>query len=122
MINNKGQTLVMFVIILPIILIVLTLMVDMGILYVEKRSISNNTKDAVEYYLDNIDDYDIETKTKKLLNQNIDNIEINIDNNFDYVEINVKKEYKNLYSVILNSQEINITYIGKKDNKEIIKG
>jgi len=120
--NNKGQTLVMFVIVLPIILIILTLVVDMGLLYIEKRNISNNTKDAVEYYLDNLDDINIEPKINNLLNENIDDIKINIDNNTDYIEINVKKEYKSLYSVISNDQEISITYIGKKDNKEIIKG
>lgn len=122
MMNNKGQTLVMFVIILPILLIVLTLVVDLGLLYIEKRNISNNTIDALEYYLDNLNDIDVETKTINLLNKNIEDIEINIDNKIDYVEISVKKEHKGIYSIISNNQEINVTYIGNKNNKEIIKG
>ena len=40
--NNKGQTLVTFIIILPILLIILALVVDLGFIYIEKRNIDNN--------------------------------------------------------------------------------
>jgi len=121
--NNKGQTLVIFVIVLPILLMMLTLIIDLGFLYIEKRNISNNVSDAVEYYLDNSNDTDIENKVTKLLNKNIKNIEdININNNLEYVEINVSKTRKSLYSIISHDTDINITYIGYKDSKKIIKG
>ena len=58
--NNKGQTLVIFVIILPILLIMLTLIVDLGFMYIEKRNIENNVSDSLEYYLVNIAEDDID--------------------------------------------------------------
>lgn len=116
--NNKGQVLVIFVIILPIFLIILSLVIDLGLMSIEKRNISNNTKDAVEYYLQSNE----EEKTKKLLNKNIDDIEINIKDNDYYVEITVKKEYKGLYSIIKNENVIEVTYKGIKEDKSIIKG
>ena len=121
--NNKGQTLVIFVIILPILLIMLTLIIDLGFLYIEKRNISNNVYDSVEYYLENIDDEEVKTDVEKLLNKNIKNIEdIKIIENEEYVEIHLTKTRKSLYSIITHDTKISINYIGYKESKEIIKG
>lgn len=116
--NNKGQVLVIFVILLPIFLMILAFIIDIGLLSIEKRRIDNNAYDAVEYYLDNSD----KEKTTKLLEDNLNDIEININDNGDYVEITVIKDYKGLYTIISNDREINITYKGIKETKEIIKG
>ena len=118
--NNKGQTLVIFIILIPKFLLILTLIVDLGFLSIEKRKVSNNTYDAVKYYLENTRDDNIYNKTVKLLEANLDDIDINIIDNNDYVEIEVNKEYKSVYSSILGS--INVKYRGIKSSKEIIKG
>ena len=115
--NNKGQVLVIFVIILPIFLILLTLLIDLGLMSIEKRKIENNTYDAILYYLENKDDKNIEEKTKKLLKENINDIDIEINDLLDYIEIKVKKQYKN----ILND-EIIVIYKGIKEDNRIIKG
>ena len=120
--NNKGQALVIFVIILPILLMVFTLIIDFGFLYIEKRNISNNVYDSVEYYLENIDDEDVLNKTKELLNKNIKDMKIDIKETDEYIKINVSKKRKSLYSIITHDTNINITYKGIKENKEIIKG
>ena len=120
--NNKGQTLVIFVIILPILLIMLTLVIDLGLLYIEKRNIDNNVYDGVLYYLENIEENNIKDKTYKLLNKNIKDSNIFIDEEENYVEITVSKGRKSLYSIISNSTDINVSYKGLKENKKIIKG
>ena len=121
--NNKGQTLILFVIMLPILLIILTLVIDLGFLYIEKRNISNNVKDSIKYYLDNEYDLDIALKTERLLNENIEDIEkIIINNQASYVEITVIKNKKGLYSNILKNYKIEITYKGYKNDKKVIKG
>ena len=107
---------------LPIFLMVLALVIDLGLLSIEKRKISNNTYDAVEYYLNNVDDISIKEKTIKLLENNLNDIEIDLIDSTDYIEINVEKEYKSLYTIISNDQKISITYKGIKESKEIIKG
>ena len=121
--NNKGQTLVIFVIVLPILLIMFTLIIDLGFLYREKRNISNNVYDSVEYYLENIEDIEVKNNVEKLLNKNIKNIEdIKIIENEEYVEIHLTKTRKSLYSIITHDTDINIKYKGIKENKKIIKG
>lgn len=121
--NNKGQTLVIFVIILPILLIMLTLVIDLGFLYIEKRNIENDVYDSVDYYLENINDTDIETKVNELLNKNISDIDnITINETEEYVEISILKTRESLYSIITNSTDINISYKGFKNNNKIIKG
>lgn len=113
--NNKGQVLVLFVIILPIILLLLTFIIDIGLMSIEKRKISNNTYDAVEYYLK---ENDIE-KTKKLLNNNLKDITVDIKTDNENVLISVVKRYKGIFKL---NNEINITYKGNINNKRIIKG
>lgn len=120
--NNKGQSLVIFVILLPILLIMFTLIIDLGFLYIEKRNIKDNVFLSAEYYLDNIDDIDIQKKVEKLLNKNINDINIDIIEETNYIKISVSKTRKSLYSIILNSTDINVTYKIDKVNKKIIKG
>ena len=120
--NNKGQTLVIFVIILPIILILITLVVDLGLLHIEKRKIQNNVLSASEYYLENINDIDIENKVKNLLNKNIKKIDsISIEEKDNFIEIKVTKKNNSLYNIISN-KELIVIYKIDKVNKRIIKG
>ena len=66
--NNKGQTLALFVIIIPIILILFIYIVDMGNLYLEKRKINNTLEYALEYKKEN-------KNVKDYINKNIDNVD-----------------------------------------------
>lgn len=115
--NNKGQVLVVFVILLPILIIIFTFVVDIGLLSIEKRKISNNTYDAVEYYLENLD----KEKTINLLNSNLEDIKIDIIDEDIYVIISVEKNYKGIFNIIYDNKII-VTYKGNKETKEIIKG
>lgn len=56
--NNKGQSLVMFIILLPILLLILTLVYDVGNAIYEKDRLSNTNYMVVDYALDNIDSID----------------------------------------------------------------
>lgn len=122
MINNRGQVLVVFVILLPIFLIILTGLVDLCILNIEVKKLNTNTHDAVEYYLDNIDDENVLDDTKALLNKNLKNIDIIINDNEDSINIKVVKNYKSIYSVISKKENITSIYIGNKETKKIKKG
>lgn len=120
-VNNKGQTLIVFVILLPILLMIMSIIIDFGMLYIEKRNISNNLEDAITYYLNNIDDSNVRSDTINYLNKNIDNIRLNVNEDENYIIFNIKKERKS-YSIIKLNTEIDITCKGNKDTKEIIKG
>ena len=122
MLNNKGQVLVVFVILLPIFLIILTGLVDVGLLNLEVKKLNTNTRDALEYYLDNYDKEDVLENTKTLLNRNMKNIEKNINDSDNIVTIKVEKNYKSIYSVIRKKERLTSKYIGDKETKKIIKG
>ena len=122
--NERGQVLVVFIIILPLILLVLSLIIDLGSLYNEKRMIDNNVKSALEYALDNVDDKNIKEKTTKLLNKNIDDIdtmEIIVDNK--NITIRVDKKCESIFKTtkIKEYYEIKSNYVGNIENKRITK-
>lgn len=61
--NKKGQALIEFVFILPIILLLIAGIIDFGRIFYTKTKLESTISDAVTLYLDN---YDLETITKKL--------------------------------------------------------
>lgn len=122
--NNKGQTLILFVMLLPLLFILLCLVVDIGLLYSEKNKLDNIVKENIEYFLENNIE-DAEDELNKLLYKNIDNVKIeNIDFRDNKLKVEVTKKYKSIFSNILNKDfyKIKISYIGYKlENKIIIE-
>ena len=66
--NNKGQTLALFVIIIPLILLLFIYIVDIGNLYLEKRKINNTLEYALEYKKEN-------KNVEEYINKNIDDVD-----------------------------------------------
>lgn len=121
--NNKGQVLVLFVLLIPVLLLAVAFVIDTGLLYEEKKHIEDSIKEGISYGLNNIESKDLETRIKRLITKNIEDIkEIIIDVNNDYLEINVKKDYKGLFSVLFknNVYEIDSTYYGYINDQKLI--
>ena len=122
--NNKGQTLILFVMLLPLLFILLCLVVDIGLLYSEKNKLDNIVKENIKYFLENNIEDD-EDELNKLLYKNIDNVKIeNIDFHDNKLKVEVTKKYKSIFSNILNKDfyKIKVFYIGYKlENKIIIE-
>lgn len=118
MMNNKGQTLVIFVLILPLIILTTYVLLTKGNMYYQKRLLENNIKSALNYGLDHTDDENIEIKVKELIKKNIEaEIIVTIENNFliikgiiEIPELQEKIGFKNL----------EITYKGYKENNKNI--
>lgn len=89
--NNKGQSLVLFVILIPLILILFVGLIDLGNIYIERRNIDNTLNKAINYYKEG-------KNIEKFINNNIDNVEdikiVNIDND---VEITIKVNNKGIF-------------------------
>jgi hypothetical protein len=122
--NNKGQTLVVFVIILPLIVLLLTIIINEGSLYIQKRTMENTIKEAILYRFDfEGSDEEVLQKIERYLYKNIDNIEyLNIDIDDGYIKINIESSIeKELPSFIFQNQlTIKFTYIGYINNEKII--
>ena len=121
--NRKGQALVAFVLLLPIMFMLIGLIIDCGYLYIEKRNVDNNIKDALEYGLKHIEEDNIENKIKKQLNLNIEEIEIlNISINNKIIEVELEKSKKSIFTLVFSKYkyEISSHYRGYIKEDEII--
>ena len=126
--NNKGQALVLFVVLLPILLFVIVLVVDIGSIMTSKQDLSNINYMMVDYGLDNIGKYNLENEIKNyiLLNNNdLDEIEVRV---VEYeVYIYMKKYEKSLIAHSFNIKGFEIvseykgTIINDKKSIERIK-
>lgn len=118
--NNKGQTLVIFVLFIPIFALVLTMVINKSNMYYDKRNMENIIKEAINYGLNNIEDGDIENKINIFISKNIEcEKEINIEN--DEITIELTKENETIKK-ILGYGNIKVKYKGKiEENKKKVE-
>ena len=125
--NNKGQSLVMFILIIPIILLLLVLIYDVaGALY-EKNRLSNTCYLAEEYALDNIDNIDENSVINYILknSENLKKVSVIIKDRV--VDIELNKEIKGIFGKNFNFDLVGVkskykgTIVNGKKNIERIK-
>lgn len=118
--NNKGQTLVVFVLFLPVLVIVITMIINKSNMYYDKRNMENIAKEAINYGLNNIEDENIEDKIKIFISKNIEcEKEIKIEDG--EIRVTLIKKNKTIKK-ILGYGNINIKYKGKiEDNKKKVE-
>lgn len=115
--NNKGQSLVMFVVIFPIFLFIITLIYDVGNAIYEKNRLSNTNYMVVEYALLNIDTIS-EEDIISLINENdsdVSDISIMIIN--DSVTIALEKDIKGVVGKMFG---FNLTSVRSEYKGELI--
>ena len=127
MLNNKGQSLILFVIVIPILLFILILVIDIGKAINLKQELNNINKIALDYGLDKIDDADeVEVELKELVklnNNEIDKIDIKFDSDKIYLNISCNMDLIFTSLGDLSLFEITSSYVGyiQDDNKRIEK-
>lgn len=101
MLNNKGQSLVMFVILMPIILLSLGLGIEVALISYNKIKISSVTKSILANCIDRCEKNDI----IELYNKNdimIDNLQIDIS---DGMKISGETKFKSFIAEIIGIEE-----------------
>jgi len=122
--NNKGQTLVIFVIFLPILIILFALVVDVSTMYMENNRLNNLNNMVLNYGLDNLTNENIKNELNNLILKNdkdISKIKINIDS--DSIDINVSKEINSTFGNVIGIKKYKVVskYNGVlKENKKVI--
>ena len=119
--NNKGQTLVMFVVLIPIFLFIVTLVYDIGNALYEKEKLSNINYITILYGLQNIDNVD-ENNLIDIIMSNTDNlskISVMIEDNF--ISVKLDKNIKGILGGVFgfNILEVRSQYEGKIIDEEI---
>lgn len=87
--NKKGQALVEFIIVLPILIFVLFAIIDYGIISYNRVKLENIISDVSKMYKNKETDEDI----KNFIKSNDKDIEISISNEDKYVNISLIKNY-----------------------------
>lgn len=123
--NNKGQSLVLFVVLMPIILLMFVLVYDVMNAVYEKNRLSNTSYMVIDYALDNLDGVN-ESDLVSLINKNVSglsNIVVLIDN--DKVNVTLSKDIKGVFGSIFDFDLITARseYVGyiENGNKKIEK-
>ena len=123
--NNKGQSLILFVLMLPVLLFVMILVIDMGNLMVEKQKLNNINYIMIDYGLSNLTKEDLEKyiyNYLKLNKKKIDKIKVSKTDND--ITINLGKKESSMLGHILNLKEVEIisSYKGSIiDDKKVIE-
>ena len=125
--NNRGQTLVTFILVIPIILLILVLIYDVANAIYEKNRLSNTSFLAEEYALDNINNVDENDIINYILknSDNLNKISVIIKDNV--IDIELSKNIKGVFgkSFKFDLIEIRSVYRGsivnEKNNIERIK-
>lgn len=124
MLNNKGQSLVLFILIIPILFGIMVLVIDMGNVIYYKQDMDNIDKIVIEYGLDNMEDVNVLSDMKELAKEN--NKDLSIEIIFNDMEFYVSSSYyvNGIFSNIFNMKGflVKSKYKGYKDiDKNIIK-
>lgn len=121
MFNNRGQTLVLFVIILPILLLLLILILDVGKLILTKNELNNINSIVMDYGLSNLDKENLEEKLVELIKLNkddVDNIDVKVDNSIIYITMNEKINGIFTSYIDIPVFDVELSYIGYIDNNK----
>lgn len=113
--NNKGQTLVLFIILLPIILIMLVLVISLASSSIQKRKIDMVIKNTIEDNMDNLNDIDINEQIDSMLENNLGEFdERNIVIKSEYLEITIRTKINNLFDFITSddTEIYQVTFVG----------
>ena len=130
MLNNRGQSLILFVIVLPVLLLILVLVIDIGRVISLKQELNNISEIVLDYGIDylnnemdnNIDSISsIENKLIEIIELNkddIDEIDVRIDNN--KINILLSDSVDGIFSSILDIDmfDIKSSYVGYMDNNK----
>lgn len=123
--NNKGQSLVMFVMILPILLMIIMMVIDIGKMVQRREELDSINYILVDYGLDNIEINNLEDKLREILDKNdksIDIVKINIDKESLEIEVILRDEVDLLILKDNKLFRVKSDYIGRVvDNKKIIE-
>lgn len=122
--NNKGQALAIFVIFVPVIIMVGTLIIDVGLARYNSHRLDEITKEVLRYGLNHIND-DPYSKMVDLLYQNdsdIDDYKIEIDNVSMKIKIDATKATKGFFGSVVgkNIYKEKSSYIGYFTDEKII--
>lgn len=100
--NDKGQTLVLFVILIPIMLLIMVFVIDCGNAIAMKRKLDNVSKMVLDYGVLHIDDEDLDNEMIDLFELNINDAEVDVNIDENKISVSSSKYIKGVFGKIIN--------------------
>ena len=97
--NSRGQALIEFVLVLPILIMLLFSIIDFGTILVRKSQLENKINDAYEVAKSTADGVDLYEKIKSAVNEDSDikiDVELVFSNDSDYMTIRLTSDVKTI--------------------------
>lgn len=121
--DRKGQVLVGFLLLLPLLLILFVFVIDIGFMKVEERKLENTVKEAITYGLkQESPEEEVQQQVETMICKNIDNIEFldTVVTNGN-IQVHLSTRQKNVFGIILNQRmyKIEKRYQGYLENETI---
>lgn len=121
--DHKGQILVGFLLLLPLLLILFVFVIDIGFMKVEERKLENTVKEAITYGLkQESPEEEVQQQVETMIRKNIDNIEFldTVVTNGN-IQVHLSTRQKNVFGIILNQRmyKIEKRYQGYLENETI---
>ena len=122
--NNKGQSLILFVLLIPVIFLILMMIYDIGSMVLLKNELNDINYMVMDYGVRHMEDENIVDTLHDLVikNKQYANVTIQIDDNKLYVDIS--DNINNRLSLFnkMNTFLVKSSYVGyMEDDKKIIK-
>lgn len=114
--NKKGQVLVAFVILIPLLLLLISVVINIGYLNYEKVKIEDTLEVLLE---DALRKNKTENEMKEIINDNI-KASINLNYNGKEVKVNVKKKINTVFSLLKKDYDLDLSYIAYIENDKYI--
>ncbi|MDD3048577.1 MAG: pilus assembly protein TadG-related protein [Bacilli bacterium] len=113
--NRKGQILVLFVVLIPVLLIFATFVIDMSQALYKSNELNHLTKEVIKYGLKNINDEDVRNQMMTLINKNNSKVieyNIMIDDNKIIMKLKTSSESMFGKAIGIKTYYIKSNYIG----------
>ena len=121
--NNKGQSLVLFILILPILLLVSILVFEIGNVYTSKSELDDINYLVIDYGLYHITETNLEEKLIELIKLNSNDlfyISVNVEDS--KINVTTKRKVKGILSKSFNIFEVVSNYEGYMENEDKVIG
>ena len=121
--NNKGQSLVLFILILPILLLVSILVFEIGNVYTSKSELDDINYLVIDYGLDHITETNLEEKLIELIKLNSNDlfyIGVNVEDS--KINVTTKRKVKGILSKSFDIFEVVSNYEGYMENEDKVIG
>ncbi len=117
--NKRGQTLIIFVMLIPVILTMAALVIDVGLLYYKKNEYTGIVEESIkEYFKD--EDLTSALETLTLNGVSLDDVLVSATDETISVTLDTKVDSIFGKVIRINDYEIKIARVGTKDKERVI--